>query len=123
MTKKERTIKACRQLAAKYREPEGKVFFILESCPLCKLHTLGACDNCQGCPLAKENGNEGCYEFDSNDIAQGYYEEHDEKLEPNPAFEARAAFFDRIIPILEGIPASRFTKKDWKYFDMLDRSW
>lgn len=27
MTKKERTIKACRELAAKYRDPGGKRFF------------------------------------------------------------------------------------------------
>ncbi len=121
--KKWRTWRACRELAAKYREPEGEIFFTLGSCPLCKLHTRTALDSCRGCPLARKCGDEGCYEFNSNDIAQEYHEEHEEKLEPNPAFEARAAFFDKIIPILEKIPASRFTKKGWKYFNELDRSW
>ena len=121
MTKKERTIKACRELAAKYRAPEGKTFFALEVCPLCTVHA-DTVNECHGCPLALMDGDEGCYQFNSNERAFDYYEETD-IIAPNPAFNARAAFFDKIIPILEGIPASRFTKRGWRYFDMLDWSW
>lgn len=117
MTKKERTIKACRELAAKYRNPEGKRFFHDEYCPLCIIHLCG----CEGCPLANEDGALGCYYFNSAKAAMKMSKQTD--CVPNPAFNARAAFFDRIIPILEKIPASRFTKNGWKYFDELDRSW
>ncbi len=123
MTKKERTIKACRELAAKYREPEGKVFFDFGKCSLCVISGRSARDNgdCLGCPMASSGKTTewGCVDFTS-------YEEAvcaDRYNEKNSAFEARAAFFDKIIPILEGLPASRFTKRGWKYFEMLDRAW
>ena len=106
--KKWRTIKACWELAAKYREPEGKEFFFTRSCPLCSIH-----NNCLGCSMADHGL--GCVRFKSYIYAQA--------AEGQKGFNARAAFFDKIIPILEGIPASRFTKKGWKYFDEMDRSW
>ncbi len=114
MTKKERTIKACRELAAKYRKPKGEVFFSYTECPLCSIPYNALFDDCEGCPLADEDGERGCGKFRTYREAYSGYPE---------AYEARAAFFDRIIPILEKIPASRFTKRGWKYFDELDRSW
>lgn len=116
MTKKERTIKACRELAAKYRKPEGKEFFRYAECALCKISgkMLSYQDNCYGCPLADKNGQQGCGKF------RTYRNALNEK---RGAFNARAAFFDKIIPILEKIPASRFTKRGWEYFSELDRSW
>ena len=123
MTKKERTIQACRELAAKYREPEGKVFFDFCECSLCMIHGRLARDNgdCLGCPMASSGKMTewGCVDFTSYEEAASA----DLYNEKNPAFEVRAAFFDKIIPILEGIPTSRFTKKGWKYFNELDRSW
>lgn len=135
MTKKERTIKACRELAAKYRKPEGEHFFRIDSCPLCPIHNIGDYANggCRGCPLSlnynavgyesDKCGAAGCNEFSSHLKAENYYFECRMPIKPNPAFEARAAFFDKIIPIFEKIPASRFTKRGWKYFKELDRSW
>lgn len=130
MTKKERTIKACRELAAKYREPEGKTFFSTVSCPLCDIHE-GFYD-CIGCPLADDCGEDGCVEFttylEAAEVARvnGCFKiptPESAKMPIQRAFDARAAFFDKIIPILEKIPASRFTRKGWEYFDELDRSW
>ncbi|KKM61140.1 hypothetical protein LCGC14_1534710 [marine sediment metagenome] len=116
MTKKERTIKACRELAAKYREPEGKgLFFRRDSCPLCLIHDPNYSAGCVGCPLADKGGDTGCIDFRTYKRAN--------RCRTSYSYNARAAFFDKIIPILEGIPASRFTKRGWKYFDELDRSW
>ena len=127
--KKWRTIKACRELAAKYREPEGRCFFEIGHCSICDIHYKD--DNwdrkCVGCPLANECGGGGCGHFASNYTAQEYLRSHqyntDKIILTNPAFDARAAFFDKIIPILDRIPAERFTKRGWKYFNELDRSW
>ncbi len=116
MTKKERTIKACRELAAKYREPKGETFFCDEHCPLCSIHYFPNRGVCFGCPLAKQYSTVGCSHFST-------YQSANKVSAPPEAFNARAAFFDKIIPILEKIPASRFTKRGWEYFDMLDRSW
>lgn len=122
MTKKERTIKACRELAAKYRDPEERGFFMHITCTLCRIFKVRwlfwrwrYSPNCKGCPLARETGGMGCGSFKTYRAAS--------LSRSRDAFEARAAFFDKIIPILEGIPASRFTKRGWKYFDELDRSW
>ena len=135
MTKKERTIKACRELAAKYRKPEGRLFFCWLGCPLCHIHKPHPCTICDGCPLAETYSppalhRPGCYQFRTaqnarklvGDIYKGKGHKKQNHM-TNDAFDARAAFFDKIIPILEGIPAERFTKRGWKYFDMLDRSW
>ena len=131
MTKKERTIKACRELAAKYRKPEGEIFFLDKTCSLCTLHRTF--HYCKGCPLSNERGELGCFHFASCKRARCVATErlfhmqskvrHKDLKYIASAFNIRAAFFDKIIPILEGIPASRFTTKGWKYFDMLDRSW
>lgn len=115
MTKKERTIRACRELAAKYREPEGEKFFSYADCPLCLMHYC-----CGGCPLANEDGFRGCGKFRTYQKAVQHSQYNQRACK---TFNARAAFFDKIIPILEEIPASRFTKKGWKYFDELDRRW
>lgn len=132
MTKKERTIRACRELAAKYREPERKLFFIWEGCPLCYLHKPGKApvENCRGCPLASAKGTfgAGCFGFNTTKkamklVGQGHIGLRDESVIVQKAFNARAAFFDKIIPILEKIPAKRFTKKGWEYFNELSRSW
>lgn len=125
--KKWRTWKACRKLAAKYREPEGKVFFNYSECPLCQITVDAFCGDCRGCPLAYKNGTKGCGKFRTYRRAYARaYERYSFNLAFTPdvvTFNARAAFFDKIIPILEKIPAKRFTKKGWRYFDELDRSW
>jgi hypothetical protein len=44
---------------------------------------------------------------------------------PPPEFEARAKFFEKIIPMLEKIPAKAFIKSGWKYdyFKHISRDW
>jgi len=127
MTKKEKTIEACKQLAKKYRNPEGYQFFTPESCELCKLTTTTG--NCIGCPMSTRQGRYGCIEFESfNDADVSSYERMGlgnvyEEEEPTPEFIARAEFFDKIIPILEKIPARRFTPSGFTYFKELDRNW
>ena len=116
MNKKDRTIKAHRQLAEKYRSGEGE-FFAIVSCSLCLIHASygGRRNGCCGCPLANENGNTGCFYFKS------YMRAYDTKTPES--FDLRAQFHEKIIPILEKIPAERFTRKGWTYFNELDRSW
>ncbi len=111
MNKKERTIKAHRQLAEKYRSGKGR-FFEVGYCSLCLIHRLDG--KCHSCPLANECGRMGCCDFMSYDAA--VYRRSPE------AFELRAQFHEKIIPILEKIPAERFTRKGWTYFNELDRS-
>lgn len=124
MTYKQRAIEACRQLAEKYQKPQGKVFFDLDFCPLCDLYTTAGANICRGCPLADSDRTEGCLQFNSYDAAWDYYNEHKlEDIEPNLAFTARAEFFDKIIPILEKLPARKFTPSGWTYFSELDRDW
>lgn len=120
-TKKERTIEACRELAEKYRKPQGKIFFTSAQCPLCDIFLKN--HSCIGCPLAGSNGYIGCESFDTyiNAANSGYKESDFGKClnrKPNKQFLARAAFFDKIIPILEKAPASQFTKKGWKPFNI-----
>ena len=127
MTNKDRTILACWKLAEKYRKPQGEKFFLPGSCPLCKIHDRFTC---KGCPLATETGKSGCWQFKSNIKAQAFLSKFDSLLNLYPAknktsitFISRAEFFEKIIPILEKIPAKRFTKKGWTYFNELDRAW
>lgn len=141
--KKERTLRGCRELAENYRNPVGKTFFNIHACPLCKIHYKMFMPNkmlksspCRGCPLANKYGNSGCIKFKSGELARDtlmraspsiYLNDLPIEIETankiKEAFEARAKFFDKIIPILKKIPASRFTRKGWRYFYKLNRSW
>lgn len=131
MSNKSRTIQACRDLAEKYRKPQGKDFFLAKSCNLCIIHAKLVEDylNCHGCPLAEESGLAGCSGFRSNQNARrallptALGITYSPNKRTSVHFYRRAEFFERIIPLLEQIPASRFTKKGWKYFKELDRSW
>jgi len=114
--KQERAIKACKKLVAKYRGAESKTgFFSRYTCPLCKVYTDP--NKCYGCPLANQNGGSGCGDFAT-------YKGAEEERFSKKNFEARAQFFERIIPILEGLPEERFTKEGWKYTgDVIPRTW
>jgi len=132
--KKQRTIRACRELARKYRDPQGEYFFTYDDCLLCKIHFfrnfIDSKNNCLGCPLANKDGKKGCIEFKSFNKAYKKFNEISslstffyEDLKTPKEFIKRAEFFEKIIPILERIPAERFTKKGWRYFDELNRNW
>lgn len=129
---KDRTIQACRDLAEKYRNPNGKKFFNIDHCSLCKIHEESSSDSeCRGCPLANKEGEMECLAFTSYKKANKALKKRVGKysiIYPNGrkvavAFLRRAEFFEKIIPILEKIPSKRFTKKDWTYFKELNRAW
>ena len=124
MSKKKRTIVAFKELAYKYKHPVDKIFFRTTYCPLCTIHQE---DKCYGCPLATKEGGRGCREFrtfKAADNAMGYkfivaeWFYHEVKKE----FDARAVFFEKYLSVIEKIPAERFTKNGWKFFEELDRN-
>lgn len=132
MTNKNRTIQACKDLAEKYRKPQGKRFFNCADCALCRVHLRGSEKGaCNGCPLGDDKDMFGCNYFESNKKARQVSEKYapgKPLVYPNSKkvsikFIRRAEFFEKIIPILEKIPGSRFTNKGWKYFKELDRKW
>ena len=112
----ELTIEACKYLVSKYRNAESKMgFFTSYTCPLCDIYPRPK--DCIGCPLASEHGRCGCVEFAS-------YKRASARPFSKENFEARAQFFEKIIPILEKLPPERFTKKGWKYTgDIIPREW
>lgn len=122
-SRKEQTIKACKELRKKYLDPKEKIFFDANFCSLCSIHTSNGCD-CKGCPLANKHGDGGCFEFKSGRKADASCKNgYPKRKKPNKAFVARADFFKKIIPILRKIPARRFTESGWTYFYELDRNW
>ena len=130
-TLKNRTIEACRELADKYRNPKGKQFFFVGTCPLCRLYSKhtdqkDGHNSCKGCFMADEYAGAGCCEFQSYieaiDSITGIYRKENIS-EPTIEFLNRANFFEMVIPILEKIPSNRFTPSGWKYFDMISRNW
>ncbi len=126
LTKKQQTINAHRALIKKYRNPVGQVFCTTSSCKLCLVHDHINKD-CYGCPMSLEKGLMGCMDFQSyQNLGNIKYTTLITKI-PNKyqqeKLELRAQFHEKIIPILEKIPAKRFTKRGWTYFDELDRSW
>jgi hypothetical protein len=125
MTHKEKTLKAWKELEEKYLNPSGRVFFNARECPLCKIHDVWS--GCLSCPLTgvvRRVG--GCLDFTTYKNAfvchcQGVYILKNGK--PSKAFRDRAEFFRKTYPILEKIPAKRFTPTGWTYFKELDRNW
>jgi hypothetical protein len=116
MTKKERTIKAFEKLAWRYRNPLGLIFFTSSHCPLCVIHDMMR--GCRGCPLASKRGHGECFDFTSCRNARKknreltHIDSHDK---PCKEFIKRAEFFEKYLPVIKKWPASRFTKKGWKY--------
>lgn len=125
-TKKQRTLKAVRDLEEKYRFPDGQEFFNADFCALCHIHNTGGVfylSRCIGCPLAAEDGQPGCMDFSTYLEAKIAHKRIEVSPRARRTFNARADFFKKIYPILEAIPPERFTKRGWKYFNELDRSW
>lgn len=144
---KELTIKAHKELIEKYLNPEGKIFFNPNYCPLCLIHRndilkFGA-TNCQGCPLASSEGKQGCIEYESYRRAMEAHTALLIRAELNPsspmkiprymtgvpdyiinrfylAFQRRARFHAHIAEVLELYPKAQFTKQGWKYFNIPD---
>jgi hypothetical protein len=135
MDKQYRTIRAFMNMAVKYLTPQGKIFFKEDHCALCDVHLIkreiwqdGVLAkkedgtpvyyfNCKGCPLASAKGTCGCIEFKTYRRAQDVYrnKKHIINNEPCAEFIARSKFFVKYLFIISIWPASRFTKKGWKY--------
>ena len=133
-TYKERTIKAFERIIRKYRDPLGRRFFAYPDCPLCSIHAYGDIDgyepvSCRGCPLADIDGRVGCTSFISYIYAYTAIKESlsgmryvsNVSASIKEAFDARAKFFEKYLSVIKNIPAERFTREGWKYFDELDR--
>ena len=136
MTKKEQTIKAWKELIEKHKKPVGRRFFHTISCPLCTIrqHIFG----CNGCPLSNRDGLIGCTDFASYKNLKNlsktercedgtmcfdsdyFCRQINEKL--NEAFNKIVESLEKYLPVLEKIPAERFTKEGWTYFEELDRN-
>jgi len=135
MNKKDRTIQACKDLAEKYRNPQGKNFCGTAACNLCAIHSNNKA-NCKGCPLADVKGNIGCTQFEgyqnvavhAEKVNTNDSEYHKDGyayplMKPHKVMLNRAKFFDKIIPILKKIPAKRFTELGWKHFKEIKTNW
>ena len=125
-TYKEKTIEACKELADKYRNPEGHTFFSPEHCPMCQIYYLVGKKDCRGCFMADIDGDSGCVDFYSYKKAQDSVENFFGSVfmfhsEPTYEFLIRANFFENIIAELKKIPEERFTPLGWKYFKEISR--
>ncbi len=131
MNKKHRTIKAVETLIEKYEHPQGKSFFSVKSCPLCKIHNNydNPTTTCRGCPLVNPYGEDGCGDFVSFELANriyfarvgdkyidGHYPPFPMDAKTPRTFMERAKFFRKYLPIFKTLPDVVFTKKGWKYF-------
>ncbi len=133
---KQRTIKAHRELAKRYRSLTGnRGLGFQDKCPLCEIHWSSNVfcypPQCTGCPMASESLNMGCVEFSSYKIALSASKLRLFKRslfflhlrERRTANLKRADFHERVIPILEQLPESCFTKEGGRYFPELIRTW
>ena len=125
MTYKQKALKAWRKLENKYRnvteENYRSDFFKDNKCPLCKIYDTG--DDCDGCPLSDEDKHVGCVDFASYKIAKEAYREayYLSVGDFKKAYSKRADFFKKYYPVLEKLPAKKFTPTGWSYFEELDR--
>jgi len=133
MNKKEKTIQAFKDIANRYRNPQGKKFFSRETCELCNIHFSEVSDpsfnndrrpysniNCWGCPLASKSGGCGCKEYQSYKDAFYEYEyevnQGGKIIKSSESFIKRAEFFESKIEYLHGLPEFHFTKEGENYF-------
>lgn len=137
MNKKQLSIAACAKQAHKYRNPKiGDGFFDVETCYMCKIHHSKDKWSCKGCPLTiRESGSYECKKFKTFNLALSTIQNanninsssssSDSKIRTYTviakilgAFEARAKFYDWLAIKLKEYPASQFTKKGWKDFNL-----
>ncbi len=141
MTNRDRYIKAHRELAAKYRDPYGEIFFIPNSCSLCRLASELNCETCTLLgPTALSNSS--CQRFPTYSLAHRALSELADKFSnfrrfpPKnsikmghtgllkvalEAFEARADFHTKVADLLETLPSKRFTKKGYIGFPEIQK--
>lgn len=120
MTRKDKTIAACRELIEKYRHPEGKMFFNRKHCLLCDIYYKSDAKRseefpCAGCFMG-DNGPDACSFMITYSLAANYLY-HIIPLEEVhfTGYEIRARFHELAIPILEKIDEKYFTPDGWEY--------
>lgn len=127
MTYKYKTIKACLELAKKYRNPQGKFFFISKGCSLCVVYgATQRLPKCAGCFQKGKSWYCGGYDMKSYRKALEYLESINGAFNtryPNDkktsiTFIHRAEFFERMAVELEKFLAKQFTPAGWKYFEI-----
>jgi len=113
--KKEKTIEAYERLISVYQEPPPGYTFYTGLCPLCKIHIRS---RCLGCPNRSEHvarcdvSNSPTLEKVAS-LNLSYIDIPEIRL-------ARAKAIKQIIEIIKDLPASRFTKRGWKYFSEIE---
>ena len=136
-TYKQRTIEACEILQYKYSHPQRRTFFQIGFCSLCRiynirLYNINSMPPCKGCFQSDKSGEYGCESYVTYMAAfkvlkmttHGLTSYMYPKDEPTyQEFINRANYFKKIIPILEKIPARRFTPIGWKYFKEISKEW
>ena len=126
MTNKEKTIKAFKELIERYMRPIGQSFGHWDTCPLCEIFHVrrrklsrsrkSTIKDCQGCPLADKNGEMGCINFESYPHVDADSKFTPFSIKQLEALERRAKFFEKYLPIIEKMPARKFTISGWSYF-------
>lgn len=89
------------------------------NCPLCDIFAW-----CKGCPSANKRG--GC-DCDSQPTFRDWGEAFDLRKEKQISYQmackARKVMWEKALPILEKLPASRFTKAGFKFFEEIKFMW
>lgn len=122
MTYKRKTIKACLELAKKYRKPQGLTFFCHTYCDLCIIYFNYKPIKCKGCFMDNNGVDTGCSDFKTykrvTDILSVFNTFYPEDKKTSITFIRRAEFFERMAKELEKYPAKQFTPEGWKYFEI-----
>lgn len=113
-TKKERTLKAWRELIKRYKNPisERDLQWDTEDCPLCKIHYRPHSFykhilHCHGCPFGRyKDAFGGCGEF----FLYGIHRKKD--------FKEITDLLESWLPEIEKHPAKHFTRSGWEYFGL-----
>ena len=145
MTYKEKTIAACKELLKKYKRADidKDTYGEFRTCPLCQIYRINDRTNalvllgyfCPGCFMASKPPSTHCrcltfasfkkvtkavqkYRIDIDNLP-------DNRAEAKIALHERGAFYEKIIPMLEKIPAKYFTPSSWKFkvFDIFKKEW
>lgn len=108
MTKKERFIRASEICIKGYTEDN----YSRVNCPFCGV-AMGA--NCDYCVMYNINTKMGCEDFKTYRLAHSLYLCNPKNNKP------RIGFHKKLIKLMKGLPAERFTKKGWVGFPEIDK--
>ena len=121
MNKKERSIKALDAFIFQVKSNFPVSVGVTDDCNFCIIHlrdlkqTVKFDDVCKGCPFANRRGGSGCSIYDTY---QELRYENPEDIDPYIISRVHQNL-KAIRKVLISIPAERFTRKGWKYFEEL----